>query len=293
MSSRVSGRVVRKKWGAGTILALCLWVTGGCSKSQKAGDIVMDDSVPSDQAELLVADLGKLNFSFPDTYGQDIMDISDFQSATMRAWLNERISRVVGESFQADLGVVRSGQRYSSLGFAAGLDANSNVKTVMSNLGGAIYLQGKSEQTLYSVELGGQSVTVDTPRVGIIKIGEGLFTVNRVKSSDLSAPVNSYLRLATLFHEARHSDGSGSDVAMPHVKCPSGDYAGSYACDTRTNGPYEVGKLMLQRFASACKSFQECSEAEQRSMEATIADYDTRTLQGAQKANSQPEKVSE
>lgn len=94
----------------------------------------------------------------------------------------------------------------------------------MTNIGAVLYQTGKDMGDLYSFRMDGiGSVVVKSPRTGILKIGSiyfnELYEDDSMSASSLKF-IHSLYRMATLFHEARHSDGHGDSLGFFHVKCP-------------------------------------------------------------------------
>lgn len=143
---------------------------------------------------------------------------------------------------------------------------SSSAKVVMSNMGSALYLGGKTLGIVMGVRMKGIGrIPVTSPRTGVIMVGEGLF-YDGYFGSDIpkDSPVRSGFRMATFFHEARHSDGNGKSLGFLHGLCPAGhDYAGLGACDRNLNGPYTVGALVQEHMAANCSS---CSEREREAL---------------------------
>ena len=162
------------------------------------------------------------------------------------------------------------------------------VVTVMTNTGSAIYLDGKKNNTLYSLKVADDTMVVSTTRVGIIKIGEGLFSSSRTSGFSQDSIAKKLIRLATLFHESRHSDGNGSNAGFPHSKCSSGDFAGYYACESNTNGPYNLESMLLKHFYRSCYN---CSESELSAIQISASDAASRLQYGATVKDPTPEYV--
>jgi hypothetical protein len=122
----------------------------------------------------------------------------------------------------------------------------------MENSGTALYLYGKKHNILYGVNIAGLgSILATSPRVGLIKIGKNIFK-NLSKVPD---PAHRDLTLIlTLFHEARHSDGSGEEAGFIHEKCPSGEYKDIYACDNNANGGYSAEAELSRTVINSCEN---------------------------------------
>jgi hypothetical protein len=149
---------------------------------------------------------------------------------------------------------------------------------IMSNLGTALYRWGKSSQYLLNFNMEPvnskkkMDITIKSPRVGIIQIGEGLFAKDRnVNTKNAGAISNSIARLGTIFHEARHSDGHLKSLGFYHSICPAKhELAGLPACDENLNGSYTVGAVMLTEMLKACGD--QCSATEKEVLKTLILD---------------------
>lgn len=155
---------------------------------------------------------------------------------------------------------------------------------VMSNIGAALYMGGKQQNQVYGMKISRGlfksplKALAESPRVGIIQIGEGLFmkelTLNNQNPNSVANSIN---RLATFFHEARHSDGNGSSLGFAHSNCPTGhDYAGSAACDENLNGPYTVGATMALEMLKGCED--SCTEREKEMLKLVVLDSKNRIM---------------
>lgn len=258
--------------------------------------IIFDSTVPANQAAMLSADLQALErVQLPTSNSQytQYVGISDFSAGSVTNWLKARVRLIVGETFDYKRSARAGEQRkYNPTILSRSQDElseSSDIKTVMFNVGSLVYLTGKEESRVYTMTVGASSFPVKTPRVGIIQIGEGLFTVNAIPKSSLDSVANRYLRAAVLFHEARHTDGNGVTAAMPHSLCTTGDYKDSYSCESNLNGPYIVEAVMLRQFYDACGSG--CSYTELDGMRSFIADNVSRLLSGASFKDDRPEAI--
>jgi len=277
------------------ILALTLVSLSSCGLFKKDGiyGINFDSSVPDEQKELLTGDLqlvGSLNFSGVTSEDLDRIDLPDLSGSSLGSFLQHRVRYIVGESYDADSKktVVSSYFSYNPSKFASFASPFDRIVTVMTNSGSAVYLDGKQSSTLYSLNVAEENILVNTTRVGIIKIGEGLFNTTKLKNSSVDSLPRRFLRLATMFHEARHSDGNGTNAGFPHSKCNSGDFAGYYACESNTNGPYNLESMLLKHFYRACYN---CSETELSALQIAASDAASRLIYGAVKRDPQPEFV--
>lgn len=135
------------------------------------------------------------------------------------------------------------------------IDSRSNG-TVMTNVGTGLYLSGKIEQTLLSLKMkddqkNERKIIINTPRQGLVRLGKAFW----LGASHRERENVEYkaLRMANLFHEARHSDGHGESLGFLHSICPEGhDFEGERACDSSTNGPYSVDAYLTYEMAFNC-----------------------------------------
>ena len=273
-----------------TFIFATLLATTGLAQ---ANDIYLSEKIKTPLRSKIQRDLNVLdNLKLKDVHPRtlEVMGVSTLNATTASKWLNDRVNYVVEEDaltvmkllFKKTIYVEQQNVSFPNANvipysqdpknqiadLSAMTSKQDDVLTVMSNLGAALYMGGKSQNTLYGMKVSRGllkkqiKVTVDSPRAGIIQVGEGLFhqqlTINPENENALS---NSLNRLATFFHEARHSDGNGASLGYAHSKCPAGhELAGEYACDESLNGPYAVGALMTVEMIKSCDD--SCSERE-------------------------------
>lgn len=280
-------------------LSLLSLATAAFSASEY-GAMKFHSSVPADQLKAMTTDLNYL-FHNPITASDEefknSLGISQNSGPQMHNWLVNRVRYIIGESFELnDQNIrVRTGYIFpstpipeieGSADVAQSAGEDDGIKTVMSNLGSALYLVGKKGMKtgntmtpiLYGLALDGETVYATSTRVGIIQVGEGLFFKDfRVTENEL-APANSISRLGTFFHEARHSDGNGSSTGFAHARCPvTHPYANNFACEKSSNGSYSVGALTLRNLLANCGA---CTESEKTKLELLVYDSFSRILSG-------------
>lgn len=278
-----------------------LFFSTGCQKNSTRGfatkvGIILDGSVPENERDLIdldVSTLSELNLSISN-YDLQVIGVGSFSGPELVNWLTTRVNFIVGESYDyGENANILGSQTYRPQVFSKNLledllEQNS-LTTIMVNLGGALYRYGKQNSRLLSLDVGGQRVYIKSPRVGVIQIGEGLFSAWSVKSSARDSLANSLIRLSVFFHEGRHSDGNGENVTFPHAMCPDWhDYGGNYSCDNSTNGPYVVDSVMLKNLQGAC---EDCSNTEIQTFKAFQADAESRMLSGATWKDIRPEQI--
>ncbi len=246
-----------------------------------------------------------------------VMGLKDAEPATMSGWITDRVHYLLSEKFEPKLwnllpfffkrftypnpGILPDIEKAEdkkvqaciaevasefSIDSENELDKgepvdrkkSSSAKVVMSNMGAALYLGGKTLDIVLGVRMKGIGrIPVTSPRTGVIMVGEGLF-YDGYFGSDIpkDSPVRSGFRMATFFHEARHSDGNGKSLGFLHGLCPEGhDYAGLGACDRNLNGPYTVGALVQEHMAANCSN---CSEREREALRVFALDSRSRII---------------
>ncbi len=277
-----------------------LTLSTGAISGTNFGAINFHSSVPGDQVSAMSKDLRYLFDSpvnSPDEEFKSLLGISEVSGPAMHNWLVNRVRHIIGESFELNDQNIRVQTGYifprtpiPVIGSEAGLNQdgdNDGIKTIMSNLGSALYLVGKQgvkinnvmTPVLYGLNLDGQTVYATSTRVGIIQVGEGLFFKGLQVSENEQAPANSISRLGTFFHEARHSDGNGKSTGFAHDRCPiTHPYANSFACEKSSNGSYSVGALTLRNLLANCT---DCTEKEKTSLQLLVLDSFDRILSGA------------
>jgi hypothetical protein len=109
----------------------------------------------------------------------------------------------------------------------------------------------------YKFVVGGELkiVPILSPRVGVVMLLPDFLNseIYRGFSVDVSESARSLVRVSTLFHEGRHSDGHGASLGFKHSVCPQGhDFAEIAACDPSSNGGYAVKAAVLQFALQAC-----------------------------------------
>ncbi len=276
-------------------IVICVLTLAACGGN--GAGVQFDSSVPSDQRSLIEGDLSILDsITLPPAQTNDLatIGVGALTPIALNDWLSKRTKLIVGEDFSWKQNASLVNRSAPTTPFvmahAQRIDPSmtSAAKTVMWNLGSYLYLDGKDQGHGYYLDVDSTRYDVYTPRVGIVQIGEGLFTVNSIPNVAKDRMVNSYLRLGTYFHEGRHSDGNGTNAGFPHAKCPSGDYKDLYACEDNLNGPYAIQSILLGYMYQACT---DCTAAEREGLALSLADYKSRLLPSAQYRDSRPEGI--
>lgn len=276
------------------VLSFCILLlsTLGYTASNFAG-ISFHSSIDNNQSILLKNDLKYLfnsNYSLSNPDFMSVTGISKTQGPELFNFLANRIRSIVGENFKmsetsffqrSDFAFPKTPlPDLTSVAESAQPFFESREQISMTNIGAALYIGGKSAKKLLGIELDGTRVYATSPRIGILQIGEGLFHPDMLVNQNISATSNSISRLATLFHESRHSDGTGIDTGFIHVRCPKEhDFENLAVCDKNSNGPYTVGALAEKILLQNCIN---CSEIEKTQLEANIIDSLSRVIKFTQ-----------
>ncbi len=281
-------------------------------------DITLSNSIDLDMRTKIDKDLKNLdNMNFYKTVEPrtlKVMGLLSLSSHTLSRWLGQRVNYIISDESnstddliaQKNIFIDQNGADFpNSEILPYSLDVSSKFHknvgetnsgkgsqasmVVMSNFGTALYMDGKDSNTIYGMNivssktLENKKVIIKSPRVGIIQIGEGLFSPDlTINESNNNAISNSIFRLSVFFHEARHSDGNGKSLGFYHAICPKGhDYAEQAACDENLNGPYAVGTLMLKEMVKNCSLH--CTEAEKETLKTLIVDSYNRIIEKTHK----------
>lgn len=261
--------------------------------SSHAFEPVFSFGVSRSQKDILLKDIKVLKAldlkAHPDDKTLSYLEIDDLNADVLVDWLSQRVRYIVEDSELSDfkLNTIKKNVAYPYPNSLPALEVSSKLHqekgvTVMSNIGAAFYYLGKVTKELLQLNLRlgffqYKKIDITSPRVGILKIGEGLFLprldINRENPKAIS---NSLNRLSTLFHEARHSDGHGEGLGFFHSPCPiNHSYAGQMACDKNLNGPYAIGAQVLREFAKNCDT---CSVSEREQMKLSFLDSQSRII---------------
>lgn len=272
--------------------SLVLIATGFCLNLHADNSIGLQyaKSVPKSQRKQMNQDISLIRSLIVEDADQSATRLfkTPVTGPHFEAWLAQRSRYVVPEDFKIDKNaeIIRVGYPFPNSVLpsieqgSARPGGGGNVVTVMSNIGTAVYLAGKMQSTLLGVKIPGIGrVSATTPRIGVFQIGEGHFLplLRRQGSSDSTGQANSLARLATFFHEARHSDGNAKSLGFVHGVCPAGhNYAGYNACDRAANGPYTIGAAFLKSVMN--QNCGACSEAEKEALRITYMDSYSRVI---------------
>lgn len=200
-------------------------------------------------------------------------------------WLDTRVTYIIpdlsGGDLQSRIQMITPGYSYPNREMPVvekptrSLE-DAGAKTLMSNMGGAIYIAGKMASSILGFQVGPTHFPVLSPRIGIVAIGEGLTSPKLLPNpSNPKALANTLSRMTVYFHEARHSDGNGKSLSFAHAVCPSGDYRGLNGCDRNLNGPYRIGAEIGRLLLAACKS---CTPRDRMVLKALVQDSFSRII---------------
>lgn len=291
-----------------TALFLFLLILG--ISPAESSDIVLSKRISSEYRTKIEKDLKLIeNFKFssePESDTLDVLGIKRLDAPSVNQWLKARVHYLVDEKvltttnmlFKESYFIERHNVVYPEaeiLPFSSSVLPNENNNspkdnantgfTILTNISSGLYIEGKQKEEVYGFRISRgllrPSIIVDinSPRTGIIQIGEGLFSPDlRINTENPDALSDSIFRLGSLFHEARHSDGHGKSLGFAHTVCPKDhDYQGYLACDESLNGAYTVGKLMVSEMSKSCTDTL-CNESEKEILRLMIIDYASRVL---------------
>ncbi|WPU64759.1 hypothetical protein [Peredibacter starrii] len=260
------------------------------------GGVTFHSSVEQKQIDILKNDLRYV-------YQNPVLKVdNDFLAATkmqavdgknMHNWLLNRVRYIVGQSYELkeeniEISIRRAlFFKFPETPMPEGFELLSRVndegeddggvKTVMTNIGGALYLVGKKAKVPFGLKLDNETVYVTSARTGVLQVGEGLFLKRfMINKDNEKASSNSISRLGTLFHEARHSDGNGKSTGFLHKVCPDGHpYGGYAACEIVGNGSYTIGGLAERQLLQNCT---DCSQTELSGLAVKVLDSFDRVI---------------
>jgi hypothetical protein len=192
-----------------------------------------------------------------------VMKLNKADAQSLMNWLDLRVKLIVPPTFDDTTAATYSSMELDWIG-------SESAMTIADNLGAFLYKDGKRRGKNVSLDVPGLgSISVRSPRAGIIREGKGLM-VDWPDTGDITDAANTVLRLATLFHEGRHSDGHDASLCFSHVKCPKGHVLeDSYACDNNKNGPYTIGAQFVKAYMDSCT---DCSTKFKNEFKLEIAD---------------------
>lgn len=269
-------------------LALTLLTTMSSAATDVAG-IALHSSVPRDQVALLKLDLRYVFASKPSTSNSELLRILEAKVVDgpgLFHFLANRVRYVLGADYslhgehlvqkdehtfpQTPLPDVAS----ETLSRVPEIDAHGHV--TLANVGASLYIAGKTNSILLGLVFDGKKIYASSPRVGIVRVEESMFATDRLVNPQPRSAANSIVRLSSLFHEARHSDGTGKSTGFLHDLCPpEHDLADRPACEAISNGPYSLGAQVEKHLLEQCS---DCSEVEKTQLAANISDSLSRVI---------------
>ena len=308
-----------------SLLIFCLMFMA-LMAAQKSHAFTFSSKVPKAHKKTLIKDIERmklLQFEHSESERDvlSLLGIEELNAVELEHWLQKRVSIIIDEKAfsprkifkQENILVHKENVTYPNADIipyslnnpeeeTAQEDEGLSPLVVMTNAGASIYLEGKKKKQLLKFKLPNglfstETIVVNSPRVGILQIGEGLFNRRfNINNNEPDSISNSIHRLGVLFHEARHSDGHAESLAYVHALCPRGhDLEGFYACDENSNGPYTVSAQVVSEMLKACGDL--CTEREREILLLTVLDSQSRVLQNTftgeavENWNAKPEMV--
>lgn len=256
-----------------SLMSLSLLLTAPAAYAaprRSLGGILLHSSVGQRQASALKQDLSYLfQLKAPKAdpvLGQLLGVTGQLTGPVLFNWLSNRLRLIVGEEFQLEVPNLIHRDSYSFPSTPIPDLPNSTSTKIdpfsanpgqltseLSNIGGTLYLAGKTGKVLMGVALDGLNVYATSPRIGLLQVGHSYGEEGAGRASTI-------LRLAKLFHEARHSDGTGKSTGFMHAACPDNHpMKGELTCDLSANGPATVEAQVIKFLADNCA---DCSAAD-------------------------------
>lgn len=257
------------------------------SDAKSSGRIMFDGTLSSKERGAIVTALDLLDANplmNASTELLRMMKVNSGDSRSIRAWLEERVQYILTpRTNDKKIVTVSKTHEFENPGIfpKAFLDlfpkANAEKgMLIMSNPGAVIYLIDKKNKVLRGLLADGiGTIPFSSPRAGIIMIDKGLLVIVHPKFPNAAKA----FQLATLLHEARHSDGNKETTGFLHAKCPKGHkFEGLSACDDNLNGPYSIDSLVTKALLDSC---EDCSAQEEGILRVQYLEYAGRVLPGA------------
>lgn len=277
-------------------ISLLLSLSLASEAREKFAGIYLDSSIPATQARTLKEDLTYL-YSNPildfDSEFQAMAELKEVDGPHMYNWIYNRVKYIIGQDYKLNRRnlVTKKGHKFPATPVPPSLAKRERTSSyagiiVMYNIGAELYLTGKLEKVLKGIKLDNKSVFATSPKVGIIQIGEGLFLERLLINNNQNSEANKIKRLATIFHEARHTDGNSEHIGFIHDNCPTGhSMSGFAACDSSSNGAYTLEALAMKTLLLNCKT---CTNEDKTKLSVAIADsYSRVTVRSHMKTEEQ------
>jgi hypothetical protein len=287
-----------RAWSFVLLLGFCTAAATGCTGIETTIEETvrarLDPDIPPVQSSLIVDDLQsvvRLPLEVPDG-GLFHKTFGGREGKDVLKYLNERIQLVLAETtnpylllFDPSIGPNRYGAPNLPIppqAIPAPSVTDQEPVMIAQNVGIIMWFMSASGPEELMLRFQGREIPIVSSRVGIIRLGSGYSRFPRID------------RVASLIHEARHSDCTGGiteadltrfrrrlqprEVSCGHLHavCPEGHpYAGTYGCDARAWGAYSVQAAFLAAVRSNCRS---CSQTDKQVASAGLLDAISRIL---------------
>jgi len=228
------------------------------------GGFTFSSDIPKDRVILLKEDIDFL-YQLPvmsDSYGlQQMTEMKAVSGPDLHHWILNRLRIFIPEEVDPGrlFALTTQSYDYQNVGLLPKVirksinSTTSGAGVLASNVGGLLYIKGKLNRTLGMATVNGKTFPILSPRVGIIQIANSYFENGGLPESEPKSMINRLLRIGTLFHEARHSDGNGTSLGFLHELCPQGHpLAGVHACDKIENGSYGLEARLHRVISRNC-----------------------------------------
>lgn len=144
----------------------------------------------------------------------------------------------------------------------------TDLAIIANNPSSGLWFASKlSEPDDLKIRINNQLLDIPSSRIGVMRFGTNFTIIETIQQA------------IVLVHEARHSDCTGGISASDlerlrnqtdmientcghaHDLCPSGPYAGQYACDSHPWGAYAVSAIYSLAIADTCTNCSETDKA--------------------------------
>jgi hypothetical protein len=275
-------------------LAVFAFATAGCDNLEKVDhkmNFKLDPALSQANKDLLRSDVAALeNYNIQAESGSYFAkSFGGTSGANVLQYMDDRVNYIVPELDDLSSRIKLGWFSLPSDGSNSSSDPTASDKravTMALNIGFALWMANEANPLPINLnfQIGGTSVPLTSPRVGIVELGQG-YTMAQTPRGTKITPV---IRTTTLVHEARHSDCTGglgeNDLAelkagqIPddhecghmHVNCPAGHpLSGLPACDDLPWGAYSIEGVFAASLGANCAN---CTEDEKQQALAAAAD---------------------
>lgn len=234
--------------GLTLVLAILILITVSCNHKQKSPPPPL---TPKEQAQQDLADLNNIDLVSIGYYQQGSHVIEKVFGGTTGSDVKDYVDKRLHYYFSQEefnAATFTPSDVYDSSEMSD--SGEKNMTMLGLNMGVILWLRGLDRGVTVNIRSAGQEIDVQSPRTGIMILGEGYAQAMQLQGK---TPVSPQLfRQSILVHEARHSDcaskstaGYSTKCGFLHVKCTRGELVGIVACDDQPWGAYAIDAIFL------------------------------------------------